>query len=215
MNKLHKLTINRRFRACLHLNNSAGTALFLVALALIFTGASVLYRNYMAANINPAAYQPLLNTIAKGESNGNYNAYFANGSNTALRFTDMTIGEVLKWQEDYVAEGSPSSAVGKYQIIRPTLAGLVRQLNIDNNSRFDETLQDRLAVALLEKRGAQDYMRNRLSREQFAANLAQEWAALPRATGSNPEQSYYAGDGINEVQITIDEVYKALGSIKR
>lgn len=168
----------------------------------------------MEPNIDPSVYTPLLNTIARGESNGNYNAYFGNAANTQLRLTDMTIAQVLDWQQNYVRQGNPSSAVGKYQIIRPTLAGLVQKMELNTAERFDEAMQDRMAVALLEKRGAVDYMTDNLSREEFAANLAKEWAALPRITGPNPEQSYYAGDGLNKVQISIDEVFQALATIK-
>jgi muramidase (phage lysozyme) len=167
----------------------------------------------MTTTIDPAKYAPLLNTIAKGESNGNYDAYFGQASNTTIRFTDMSVKEVLQWQQDYVKQGNPSSAVGKYQIIRPTLAGLVKELDIDSGAKFDEALQDRMAIALLERRGSEDYVGKKLTREQFAANLAKEWAALPKIIGANPEQSYYAGDGINKVQITIAEVYKALATL--
>lgn len=172
------------------------------------------YYCLMPRSIDPAAYQPLLNTIAKGESKGNYNAYFGNALNREVRFTDMSIEEVMKWQSEYVRQGSPSSAVGKYQIINKTLRGLVSTLDVDPQAKFDEAMQDRMAVALLEKRGSNDFIAKKLSRQQFAASLAKEWAALPRAIGPNPEQSYYAGDGINKVQISIDEVYSALATIK-
>ncbi len=162
-------------------------------------------------NVN---YSQLLDTIAKGESRGNYNAYFGNASNTSLQFTAMTVTQVLQWQKDYVEQGNASSAVGKYQILRPTLIKLVRQLKLTGNEKFDARLQDSLAVALLEKRGSQDYLRKDITREEFAANLAKEWAALPKIVGSDPEQSYYAGDGINKVQITIEEMYTALASLK-
>ncbi|PLS82068.1 hypothetical protein CYG49_00330, partial [Candidatus Saccharibacteria bacterium] len=116
-------------------------------------------------------YSVLLDTIARGESKGNYNAYFGNANNTTIQFTKMKVGEVLAWQRDYVAKGSPSNAVGKYQIIQPTLEGLVRQLEIDHNQIFDEALQDRMAVALLERRGAEEFFDKEISREQFAHNL--------------------------------------------
>jgi muramidase (phage lysozyme) len=174
-----------------------------------------MYKPFMHQNIDPTVFNPLLDTIAKGESNGNYNAYFGNASNTAIRFTDMTVHQVIGWQDAFVRQGNPSSAVGKYQIIGPTLKGLVQKLDIDTNAKFDEKLQDRLAIALLEKRGAEDYLQNKLSRDQFAANLAKEWAALPKAIGPSPEQSYYAGDGINKVQISLDEIYKALATVRR
>lgn len=160
--------------------------------------------------VDPEAYQPLLQTIAKGESNGNYNAYYGGARNTAVRFTEMTIAEVLKWQEDFVRQGHPSNAVGKYQIIRPTLVGLVNQLGFAQQAKFNETTQDRLAIALLERRGSEAFIAKALTREQFAANLAKEWAALPATSGSSPEKSYYAGDGLNQAQVNVDEIYTAL-----
>ncbi len=166
------------------------------------------------SNIDPSAYAPLLATIAKGESGGNYNAYFGSPANTTTRFTDMPVDDVLQWQADHVTAGNVSNAVGKYQIIRPTLVGLVNQLNIGQNEIFDEALQDRLAIALLERRGSVDYVNKKLTREQFAANLAKEWAALPKIIGPNPQNSYYAADGINKSQVTIDEVYGALAILQ-
>ena len=163
--------------------------------------------------VNPAAYTPLLETIAKGESSGNYNAYYGNAGNQALHFTDMSVAQVMQWQDDYVRQGNPSSAVGRYQIVRPTLAGLVRQLNIDPQARYDEAMQDRLAIALLERRGSIAYVEKQLTREQFATSLSQEWAALPKAMGTNPEQSYYAGDGLNQSRIRLEDVFAALDSL--
>lgn len=162
------------------------------------------------SSIDSTAYTPLLNTIAKGESGGNYNAYFGNPKNTEIRFTDMTVGEVMRWQAEHVGKGNISSAVGKYQIINTTLSELVAKLGIGHDEKFDEALQDRLAIALLERRGSVEYANKKLSREQFAANIAMEWAALPKAVGSNPQASYYAGDGINKSNIEVDEVLKVL-----
>jgi muramidase (phage lysozyme) len=185
-----------------------------VLLALVVVGSSIVYRHTMDTPINPAAYAPLLDTIAKGESNGNYNAYYGNATNNDIRFTTMPVSDVLAWQDEYVKQGSYSSAVGKYQIIRPTLAGLVQQLSIDPTTRFDEALQDKMAIALLERRGAQEFIDNKLSRAQYAANLAQEWAALPKASGAEPHQSYYASDGVNKAHISISDVYDALAALQ-
>jgi muramidase (phage lysozyme) len=182
-----------------------------VVLSVVLIG--MVYQTMHPA-IDPSAYTPLLNTIAKGESNGNYNAYFGNAANKAISFTKMPVGEVLQWQDDYVRQGSASNAVGRYQIIRPTLAGLVQQLGIDPQTRFDERLQNRMAIALLERRGSVAFAEKKISREQFAANLSQEWAALPKTTGPNPTESYYAADGINKSRITIDDLYAALDSLQ-
>lgn len=157
----------------------------------------------------------LLTTIAKVESKDNYNAYFGNAGNTSIRFTSMSVAEVLEWQRQFVAQGHPSSAVGRYQFIDSTLRGLVQQLKIDQTTKFDETLQDRLAVALLERRGIREYVSDKISREEFAHNLSKEWAALPRAIGGQPEQSYYASDGLNKAQLSVDEIYRSIATVRK
>jgi muramidase (phage lysozyme) len=170
-------------------------------------------RHTQQPTVSMATYAPLLDTIAKGESGGNYNAYYAHADNTTVHFTDMTVAEVMNWQKSYVDQGSFSSAVGRYQIIRPTMAKLVDRLHIDTNARFDPALQDKMAVSLLEQRGSVEFAGQKISREQFAANIAQEWAALPKVIGANPTQSYYAADGVNASRISIDEVFRAMAGI--
>lgn len=157
----------------------------------------------------------LLNTIAKVESRSNYNAYFGNANNTSIQFTSMSVGEVLAWQEQFVEEGNPSSAVGRYQFIDSTLRGLVRELRVDESALFDPALQDRLAVALLERRGIRDYVDNKISREEFAHNLSKEWAALPKSVGENPERSYYAGDGLNKAQLSVGEMFASIATVRK
>lgn len=175
------------------------------------------YAGYMANQrlaVDPESYKPLLSLIAGVESNGNYNAYFGNSRNSEIDFTEMSVADVMKWQEEYVANGSPSSAVGRYQIISGTLEGLVRELDVDPAQKFDEPTQDAMAIALLERRGSVEYVNEELTREQFAANLAKEWAALPKVIGDNPEQSYYAGDGLNKARVASSEVLGAIRPIR-
>lgn len=178
-------------------------------LTLVLAAAILLERNRMDLN-----YTNLLNTIAQGESKGNYNAYFGNAGNNKIDFTAMTVGEVLEWQASYVAQGSPSSAVGKYQFINTTLKSLLNEMGVSHAERFDANLQDRLAIRLLERRGVQDYAHGRISREQLAHNLSKEWAALPRVIGGNPDSSYYDGDGLNKAHVKVDQVMAAIASLK-
>lgn len=180
----------------------------IAVVALLACAGLLIERNAMSAD-----YTELLNTIAQGESKGNYNAYFGNANNTTLKFTEMSVGDIMRWQQEFVAKGNASSAVGKYQFISTTLEGLLNELNIDRDTRFDEALQDRLAVRLLERRGVQEYLRGHLSREQLAHNLSKEWAALPRVTGTQPAESYYAGDGLNHARISVDQVLAAIDSL--
>ena len=163
--------------------------------------------------VDPVTCKPLLDLIAQAESRGNYNAYFGDASNTEVKFTEMSVAEVLDWQKAFVAQGNPSSAVGRYQIINTTLAGLVQELDLQGSEMFDEAMQDRLALALLERRGVVAYINGRIDAKQFAAELAKEWAGLPRILGDAPEKSYYAGDGLNAALVGVDEVLRVVGVI--
>lgn len=191
-------------------------ALLVVGVGLL-TLALIGYTHYMQhrrLSVDPTTYAPLLSVIAKAESRGNYNAYFGNASNASIDFTRMTIAQVLQWQADFVRQGNPSSAVGKYQIINTTLSGLVHQLGIDTNKPFNQTTQDELAIALLERRGSEKYVNKEISSQEFAASIAKEWAGLPKVIGPNPEKSYYASDGLNKSRVDVDEVMRAIEPIK-
>lgn len=188
----------------------------LVAVAAIVGVGLIMYSGYMSnkrMTVDPSTYEPLLRLIAKAESNDNYNAYFGNPGNHEIDFTSMSIAEVLDWQASYVSQGAASSAVGRYQIINTTLEGLVTELDLDMSSKFDEAMQDRMAIALLERRGSVDYVNNELTREEFAANLSKEWAALPKVIGDNPSDSYYAGDGLNRSRVRVGEILAVIDLI--
>ena len=174
-----------------------------------------LYSSLMSKHIDPSAYQGLLDTIAASESSGNYNAYFANSANTELRLTHMSVAEVVQWQKEYVRAGQPSNAVGRYQIIQPTLEGLVKEMRLPSSTTFNEIIQDTMAIRLMERRGAVEFVKGNLSAEEFAANLAKEWAALPRITGDNPSVSFYAGDGLNASRISVDAMLGAVKEFKK
>jgi muramidase (phage lysozyme) len=193
----------RKFVRALKLRRNRSALIASALLVVLVTFMTV--RAHMPGQIDPTAYTPLLNTIAAGESGGNYNAYYGHGGNTDIQFTDMTVDQVLAWQKQYVAGGS----VGRYQIIRPTLEGLVAELHLDTEAKFTPALQDQLAITLLERRGAIAYAHNKLSQQAFTANLAKEWASLPRMTGPDPAKSYYAGDGINAARVSIPAVNQA------
>lgn len=187
------------------------------AIGILLLVGSVAYAGYMNSSlrpVNPNTYASLLRVIGAAESNDNYNAYYGNAVNTTFTFTNMTIAEVLQWQREYIQQGNASSAVGRYQIINTTLNSLVSELRIDTNQPFSPEMQDRLAIALLERRGAVHYASSKISREEFAANLAKEWAGLPRIIGENPIASYYDGDGLNKSRAQIGDVLHAIGMIQ-
>lgn len=202
----------RRFKRRLRSNQFVLT----LSAVVLFTGiiSYAIYMSNQRLTVDPTSYKPLLQLIAHAESKDNYNAYFGDANNTTIDFTTMTVAQVMEWQANYLKQGNPSDAVGRYQIISPTLKGLVKELNIDTSQKFDAYLQDKLAIALLKRRGGDNYVNKQLSRHEFAANLAKEWAGLPKTIGKNPESSYYAGDGLNQSLVDVDDVLKAIAPIK-
>ena len=190
------------------------TRAWLATLGLVVLIA-VLYSSSLPKYIDPTAYRGLLDVIAKGESQGSYNAYFGRPANSSLKLTDMSVAQVLTWQQDYVQAGSASSAAGRYQIIQPTLEGLVRDRAAQPSDVFSPALQDHLAIKLAERRGAREFVAAKISAPQFAANLSREWAALPRVMGANPTSSFYAGDGLNQSRVPVGTILHAVDEFKR
>jgi muramidase (phage lysozyme) len=79
----------------------------------------------------------------------------------------------------------PSSAVGAYQLIEPTLKRLVKKLGIDENTKFDSALQDRLGLELVREAGGDRYRKGRISDSKFQNNLANTWASIATTRGKS------------------------------
>lgn len=168
-------------------------------------------------NRNTDSAGSLTEVIGDAESNGDYNRVYSR-SRIALPtvLTQMTIGELLVWQEDSVAAGSESSAAGKYQVIRKTLRRALNGIaEINESTLFDIKTQDTICYYLLELRGMSDYQKGNISAEEFANNLAKEWAGLPVVTGPNKGLSYYDGDGLNRANVTPTAVLNAINEIDK
>ena len=208
--RLLKLSLRRRLRQVVRaVRRMPRRRVIIVSFFAAFAGIFMVQQQAM--NLH---YTQLLDVIAQGESHGNYNAYYGNADNQSVKFTDMTVAEVLAWQDEFVGAGNASSAVGKYQFLNTTLEGLVNELGVSRTARFDAVLQDKLATQLIKRRGAEQYARGDISREQFAHNLSKEWAALPRVIGANPTASYYDGDGMNHAHISIAQVLAAVETLR-
>jgi len=145
----------------------------------------------------------LLDMISKAESEstGNYNAIVHSKTGDS-GLTGMTIAEARKKHG--------AKAIGRYQIIGSTMDELVDKLGIDPNTFvLTEENQDKLGLALLEKRGFKDFEAGKITKEQFQNNLAQEWAGLPTTSG----KSYYEGDEHgNKATVTLDYIDKVLAN---
>ena len=123
--------------------------------------------------------------------------------------TQMTVDEVLEWQNTHNPAGPETTAIGAYQIVdQPnarTLSGLKRSMGLTGDELFTSELQDRMAEKLMKGRGLDKFLAGTLDGASFANKIAREWASLPvlkedkrRGRTINIGQSYYTGDGINK-----------------
>lgn len=159
---------------------------------------------------SPEAVAGLLNFVGGLEAPAGYNQVY--GKNRSAPLDQMTVNQVLAFQDDMVKQGSPSSAIGRYQFLRGTLRGLLQEQGLTGSELFTPELQDKLAVALLQRRGLNRFLEGRMSLEKFGDNLASEWAALPLLSGPNRGKSKYAGDGLNNALTTAEMFEETLGS---
>ncbi len=109
--------------------------------------------------------------------------------------TQMTLAEIFAWID--ATPGQPH-AIGRYQFIPKTLAGLVKQAGLPHRAQFSPALQDRLADMLLNQAGLQDFLSGETGRVTFMNALARVWAGLPTSSG----QSHYHGYAGNRASIT-------------
>ena len=180
----------------------------------------------VSAELQTAA-TPLLDFIGNKESDGYDDIW---GGIPTSRYpskplSQMTIKEVLDWQES-VDRFYRSEAVGRYQFLEDTLRGynndssvgpgnpLYTRAGLSESDLFSPINQDKMAVVLLEGRGLSRFIDGTLTREQFANNLASEWASLPLVTGPNAGKSKYAGDGLNAALTSIQPFLDVLDEVK-
>lgn len=157
----------------------------------------------------------LLDSIGAKEAPRGYGQVY--GGARVARGTDvsqMTINQILAMQRQMVASGSKSTAVGRYQFLRKTLAQTVAEMGLNGSETWTPDLQDRMAVHLMEHRGLNAYLDGKITPEQFANNLSMEWASLPVVDGPKKGRSYYAGDGLNHSFHTPQEMLALVKGLK-
>jgi hypothetical protein len=170
--------------------------------------------------------------ITKYESGkAGYNAYNRGtvgnkmiGSDKPIDFSKMTIDEYL--QHGRLKSGDPDKifAVGKYQIIPDTMAGLVKNLRLDpKNTILDKDTQDLLFNEGLIKQSrpnVANYLSGKSNnRDAAILDMAKEFASVgvPYPAGKAQErgQSYYAGIGGNKAHNPPEAVGAALDADRK
>jgi len=163
---------------------------------------------------NSQYYSPLLNLIGRGESDsiGGYTAIYGRRPDPGL--TDMTLTQIMALQEDMVRNGSPSSAIGRFQFTRDTLRETISALGLNPSAvKFTPEVQNQLATRLLSEAGLERYLANPTQglEDRIIHNLAGRWAALQTVSGVGR----YDNDGLNRATIKPDEVRKILKELAK
>lgn len=169
----------------------------------------------------PAPARRILDFIGSKEAPRGYDTVFGNRMDRMPKpLTTMTVDEVIaqgKWRTDTFG----SSAAGRYQFMRATLASLKQTERLTGREVMTAAMQDRLGYALLLRRGYAKFMAGQLSVVGFGLALAQEWASFPvlaTTKGAHRQvkrgQTYYLGDGLNKVLATAGEVEAVLNQVR-
>ena len=161
--------------------------------------------DYSDINIesDPAAAK-MLGFIRHNEAGSNPYNKLVGGKTGDL--TNMTVGDVLKYQQGMKAQGHESTALGAYQFVHDTLASAVDKTNMPLDAKFDQATQDKLGYYLLQKRGWHDYKNGKIDKDTLMDNIAHEWASLPLGNG----KSAYAGVGSNAATTSRQQFASAL-----
>ena len=154
-------------------------------------------------------WKPLLELIAAYESvGGSYDSIYPGSTKPGL--SQMTIAEADAWQASTAGQRG-SAAAGRYQFMY--IKDQAAAAGIGPNELFSPENQDKMAIALIEKkRGVTlDMVKN--DPDEAMIRLGMEWAALPMPKTMkghrgmvNAGQSYYAGDGKNAAHVSVAEV---------
>jgi hypothetical protein len=157
--------------------------------------------------------------ISRGE--GSYNSVNRGAAHGYRAGTEdlahMTVAQVMAHQE-----AQDFNAVGRYQMIKGTLASAVKALGINGSELFTPQLQDRIFEDYLigqKRHQIADYISGK-SDDLNAAVLAasQEWASVAAPAGSrlyhgqtgDGFMSYYAGTANNRASISAQEMAATL-----
>ena len=117
--------------------------------------------------------------------------------------TDMTVQEVMDIQEQNL--GNNGGAAGAGQIKLPTMKFLIKNNTLDANELFSPEAQDRAHMRLLRRRGLDAFERGDMPLDDFALELAKEYASFPLLSPIGDKkvgQSYYVGKAQNNALIT-------------
>lgn len=144
-----------------------------------------------------------------------YNAVW-NGNRSPLPDlpTNMSVCEVRDWQIA-AARIQASTAIGLYQIVGGTFRKTLAEMQLPCDTIFDAHTQDRMGLHLLYGRYWAEFKSGDITVEDFAFELAGEWAAFPAPYGKNKGKSRYNGIAGNAHMIELPAYLSFLHELRK
>lgn len=113
---------------------------------------------------------------------------------SGVKITEMTLGELAdfskpsgeygQWVKPRLAEGSKAKAkgltstpMGRYQIVGSTLRNVMKQMNLPEDTKFNDQTQDAMFIFL-----AKDAVKRGKTEEEKMANMRSVWEGLKKAS---------------------------------
>ena len=170
--------------------------------------------------------------IVFGTPRGGSSSRFINptdANNKPINLTSMTLKELDKFQRKLINAtrdkvkgvklGYGTSAVGKYQVTRPTLELARTKLRYSrkdwNKLKYTPELQEQIGRVLLEHRGLDKMLKGKITPEQYRIILSNEWASIPgkiKKEGGQPTPANVGriegafSKAINELKVGSDPI---------
>jgi hypothetical protein len=165
----------------------------------------------------------LLALVSKGEALKGANSYTSLWPSTSEpSLTQMTLSEVLRFQEVRTNKGFGSNAVGRYQFLKTDLEQSISALALDAGKiRFTAGIQDTLMITRLKNvRLLDQWLAGTLTSDKFMIRLAQEFSSIPVPYPLNGAyrlvvkgESYYSTEEFNATTHNADTFFQELEDI--
>lgn len=137
-----------------------------------------------------------------GAEGADYSTVFGGGKVDAA---GMTVADVINRTNN-----AGSSAFGAVQVMKDTLADLVKRGVVTPEDKMDQGTQDKIGLALMKQAGYDDWKAGKISDNVFADKLAGIWASLPLKGG----KSKYDGVGPNKATVSRGQVLAMLDELR-
>lgn len=140
--------------------------------------------------------------------------------------SDYTIGEIMQFQSRGRDATGQLWATGRYQIIPDTLKGLVSDMKLSPNTKYNKATQDAMGLRLLTNRSnLRKYLTSEVpdtteNLQKAALSVAMIWSSVGvpypvkgRHQMVQKNQSYYSGGG-DKATVTTESVQEKLKSLR-